>query len=519
MPIPSRLGPVTIDQFKELIWQPEDNYFKSPGPVRIILTDATTGEQTVIVADDAEGQPNGDIIVRGAVRIDRPDGTVTGRSFTYHTETQTGSVLSAVVERPGFSLKGERIDLLPGRVVQATNATFTTCIRGNPDYHITARQIRVGMDRRVKAKNVTFYLGKVRIISLPSLTKNFGRGGGAPFPLPGYSKETGVHLRFHDQALDRMDATLDYNINVSLKRTPEGLVAYEQDAGRTPSSAGPPRSHIVQATQPLRSALETTPPPRLSVLGEPPEATRRTTLYGLVTSNTFVYNRRRTDLQVSRLPEFGVSFRNLTGRTAESARQAHVGDLLNPRLWLVNMEAGLGYLQERPTNGEGVKLGVRADAASPLLPIAGALSVRYGVTGWASVYDRGSAYGMVSPEAELDYLIGRDWLLGATYRLTQDAGSTPFVFDHRDVTHELRARVGYLTGMWGSDLSVNFDLQRGRAYDTIFRVVRRFDCMEVGLSYSARSAGISLVLNLLPPVGAPARQSPAATPPIPPAVP
>src|SRR4051812_47628119 len=50
------IGTITIDQFRTLEGNTE-GYFKSPGPVRIILEDGVTGEKTVIIADDAEGQP------------------------------------------------------------------------------------------------------------------------------------------------------------------------------------------------------------------------------------------------------------------------------------------------------------------------------------------------------------------------------------------------------------------------------------------------------------------------------
>jgi hypothetical protein len=80
----------------------------------------------------------------------------------------------------------------------------------------------------------------------------------------------------------------------------------------------------------------------------------------------------------------------------------------------------------------------------------------------------------------------------------QDVGNTPFLFDQRDVRHELRLRYAFLGAHWGYDLSLKYDLERRRAYDSIFSVRRRFDCMEIGISYQTRSQGFSLILNLLP---------------------
>jgi hypothetical protein len=106
---------------------------------------------------------------------------------------------------------------------------------------------------------------------------------------------------------------------------------------------------------------------------------------------------------------------------------------------------------------------------------------------------------LISPEFELDYLLGHSVLIGAAYSYFREFGATPFVFDHKDVTHEARLRYGYLGGRWAYDFNMFFDLERHRSYDSQLSVRKRFDCMEVGIGYSQRSQGISLILNLLPP--------------------
>src|SRR5437588_10590138 len=98
LPPEPKLGEVQIDRYQELIWKPEITYFKSSGPIRIILEDSVTHQKTTIVADDAEGSVNGDIIVKGAVKIERAEGDLTGFGLTYHAATQTGSVLRATID-------------------------------------------------------------------------------------------------------------------------------------------------------------------------------------------------------------------------------------------------------------------------------------------------------------------------------------------------------------------------------------------------------------------------------------
>src|SRR5262249_39740321 len=151
--------------------------------------------------------------------------------------------------------------------------------------------------------------------------------------------------------------------------------------------------------------------------------------------------------------------------------------------------------QERPTEVKSGKVGIQATAASPLFPVAGPLHARYGFTGWMSAYEAGKNYSLFSPEVELDYLLGHSVLIGGTYAYYKDFGHTPFVFDHKDVTHEARFRYAFLGGKWAYDFGIFYDLERGRAYDTQVSIRRRLDCLEVGAAYSARNQGFQFILN------------------------
>ena len=116
-----------------------------------------------------------------------------------------------------------------------------------------------------------------------------------------------------------------------------------------------------------------------------------------------------------------------------------------------------------------------------------------------NAYSKGSLYNLFSPEAELDYLPTSTTRLGIAYRFSDDAGRTPFVFDHLDVRHELRllAQTG---GPYAFGLETKFDLERSRAYDSELALLRNFDCMQVGIAYRLRTQQFSLIFNLLPPV-------------------
>lgn len=520
VPPSPRVGEITIQKFQDLLYQPDTNYFKAPGPVTITILDADTGEKTVLTADDAEGQPNGDIIVKGRLRLQRTEGYLTGHGLTFHSNSQTGEVSEAESKVANTTLRGKKIELLQddkGRqVLRATGAYFTTCVEQTPHYHITAREIRVlTTSRRVTAKNLSFWVGRTKLFSLPSFTRSFNRTSESPIPLPAYSKDSFLQIHFINSLIEEPKTLFNYDITMSLKRTPSGTVIYENDLGNPADDAPPPSSRKFTATEPIRSALESSPallrhsPPDLDL--------KRTTLYGMVTANTFVYNRRRTDLRVSRLPEVGVSFRNILNRPARiedpdfkfpRAQSAFGTGFLSPANWFMNAEVALGYYQENPTHSQGSRLAFRADATSPLFLVTNKLYVRYGGTLWANAYGNNNAYTLLSPEAELNYFLGHSTLLGTAYRYSKDFGKTPFLFDQRDVTHELRLRYGYVGGSWGYDTEVKYDMERLRAYDSLFSVVRRLDCVEFGVAYRTRNQGISLIFNLLP--GSLARHSSAS---------
>lgn len=499
-------GNITIDQFQELEWQPENNYMHSPGPVRITMEDALTGEKTVLIADDAEGSPSGDITVHGNIRLEKQQGALTGRSLLWHNTTQSGTVLDARTSISQIDLRGKKIEILPDHSLKAYDASFTTCTLIHPDYHITARDVRISSDRKVKAHNITFYLGRSKVFVLPYFERSFKHSVSNPLPLPSYSKEGSISIRLNNDLITEPSRTFMYDLSLSIRRAPQGIVAYEQDIIPSDPNRHPPQAQRDTAANPLRSALELTP----GMLADPnnsPDMTPRNTLYGLLSAGIYVNNRRRTDLRVSRLPEIGISARNIMHRTiidpADPNMHSKVPNVFGigffqPSNWLINADASVGYFQERPTHTEQTRMGFRMDATSPIFMIKNPLYVRYGATVWSNYYSNGNAYTLLAPEVEMDYLLRSNTMINVAYRIQQDFGRTPFLFDRKDVAHEVRLGYGFLGARWAYDMGLHYDVQRWRAYDSSYAIRRRFDCMEIGVAYHTRSQSFNFILNLLP---------------------
>ncbi len=509
-PLP-KLTNVTIDLFRMLEWEPTENFFRSASPIRILFefTDLVTGEKSVttLEADDVEGSPTTEIRVRGKLTLTRSEGVLKGEQLQFSPEERTGTVMNAETRVANLSLKGSRVNLLPGQILKASGASFTTCIHGRPDYRITAREVEVqGERQKVKARDITVWLGGTRLISLPFFEKSFRRTVQNPIPLPGYSKEEGIQFRFRNELLSTPRVLWDYDVQLSLRRTPQGSITYESDLRTPKPNDPPPSSRRIFADNPQRTALESNPA-LLASSTDLPENLPRATFYVQASSNEFVYNRKRSDLRISRRPEVGVSFRNLLNRpatpeippgTRPEAQSAFGRGFLSPSLWLVNAEVGLAYIRERPSRVEEARLGARMDATSPLFQITGPIYVRYGGTTWMNLYGNGNRYTLFAPEVETDVLLRPNTLIGAAYRYQHSFGATPFLFDRQDVRHELSLRYGFIGAQWGYELRVKYDMERKRAYDTLFSIHRRFDCMEIGISYQARSQGLGVIFNLLP---------------------
>lgn len=499
-----RVGLVRIEEFRNITWRPVSNYFRTSEPVRILIQDADGKESVTLIADDAEGSPDKLIRVQGNLRLLRPEGDLSGRALEYHAETQTGSILDAKGSAAGLKLTGKRIEFLAQQTLRATEGSFTSCGKEHRrDYELKAGELTVTSTGRVRARNVGLWLGGTRILSVPSLQRDFGKTIRNPFPIPAYTKDLGLQYGIGREVISETGTRLDFSLNLSLRKAPIGVLDYEHEITKPVSGAAPPSYRLTAAVEPQRGVLEAHPAV-MRTLGEPPPGPRRAVLYGSFSAKQYVYNRQRTDLRVSRLPEAGVSVTNLFNeRTSLEAEEAGEAQLIQQisggaQNWLVNLDIGAGYLAERPTGRETGRLAMRTEVSSPLVSIGSFLYMRGGATAWTNAYATGARYSILSPEAEIGIRTTRHSILGAAYRFQQEYGSTPFLFDRKDVRKELRLRYGHIDSGWLYDLSVRYDLDRRRAYDTGFDIRRRFDCMEVGFRYGARAQGFGIVLNLLP---------------------
>jgi len=430
---------------------------------------------------------------RGPISLQRAEGIFTGEKLTYNFRNREGTLDQARLETDLFRASGSRIELSSDGRDTLYNARFTTCTLAHPDYVIRARRIRLVPGQYVQADGITFQVGRAVLPALPSYRYSLGTGGGSPTLLPGYDRTDGPYVSISQSLLGGIRSSLDVNARVGIKTLPVGTVDYVlalQPVARSFSA----RAVLGDVADPLQGTLERLAPPIYS--RDPHEITfqpRSSFFYAMLQNRQFVYNRNFTNISVSRFPEVGVRFVNMFGSRELPAEQAP--SLAAPLQ--VDVAAYGAEINELPSHITAARFGLRSDLISPAIVIGRRISLRFAFTNWLSYYSTGTAYAILSPEAGLDYLPTRTSRLNVSIRHLADVGTTPFLFDRRDVRNELRMQY-QVGGTWAFGLMSHIDLDHNRAYDNELAVIRNFDCMQVGVYYRTRSQQFGILFNLLP---------------------
>lgn len=512
------LGPLRVEKFRHLRWNPETNAMHADGPVTVIYKDPATSVETVLTATDLDYDPETDRVhAPGISTVTRPDGRFQGYNIDFNLRKNTGRVENAIVVSDYFRMSGAIIVRNEDGSYHLTNGDFTTCIHGRPDYRFQVKDLTFQPDKIIKAHNIRLFLGGFALPPIPYLKRSLAASSSFPFPIPGYDKINGFTLHFVNSPIERSNETLDVSLFANLRRLPAGFGLYQRDLGSTPFKASPPR--VLQPTfgDPLSGVLELTTPPTYREYTDNryyPVQERRDTLFVLIQNQLGSYNRRNTNIFVSRFPEVGVQFLNLLGRPARPGTKGDDGDsaLSDPSKVgvgaaaryrapnapaVLNVTASAGEFIEDPTHVSAGRFSLRTTLATQPILLGRRLSARAGITDFFNVYTKNQIYQMISPEVELNITPTRDSLLNIGYRFATDAGQTPFLFDRRDIRHELRLQY-QVSGPWAFGFATKIDLERSRPYDGELAVVRNYDCLRVGLVYQLRTQSFGILFNLLP---------------------
>jgi len=155
-----------------------------------------------------------DAAAEGDVRLEDPQGVMSGTSMQYNLATGQGQLRGGRVHlrERNFHLIGDDIEKFGEASYRIEGGSFTTCDGEVPDWKFTAEQMDVTLGRYLTARNVWFHVRDVPLAYVPYLVYpvKTDRASGFLSPWFGYSRSKGVRtsLAWY-QVLDRnQDATL-----------------------------------------------------------------------------------------------------------------------------------------------------------------------------------------------------------------------------------------------------------------------------------------------------------------------
>ena len=541
-------GDVRLQKFKHLHWSPDKNTVHIDGSAEVVYTQPDTKAMTLLTANDIDYDlQNSQISAKSGVRLNRPEGTFTGNEIQYNLVEDTGYVTDAFVDTNYFQMRGKKIELKSSRPPKekqgkekpakdgqdkspekktplrqtyiVTDGFFTTCDHapGREDYRIFAHRLTVVQGQYVSADRITFYVGPTRLVTLPfTYRRSLQKSSGVAAPRPGYSKAEGLTLNITQRPVEETHTTLDLDLRVGLRYLPIGFVLYNHDLLPHNQSTLPPLNRSSLLTNPLLGVLGRLTPPDFQNYTEgrfPEELGPRATFYAALQHRQFIFNRNRYNksqynLLVSRFPEVGVEFANVLGHFPAAGDDDPASQNLNnteialrriPNApFLLDAGISIGAIDENPTRVTSGRLATRIGIASQPLLLGKRLSLRVGATDWLNVYTRGTVYNLLMPEIDLNYIPTRTSLFRIGYRYETDTGRTPFLFDRRDLRHELSLRY-QVGGPWAFGIATSYNLENFRTYETSIVALRNFDCMQVGVGYRFQAQQFNIIFNLLPP--------------------
>lgn len=135
-----------------------------------------------------------EVLLVGNVRIYRADNIVSAQRAVYNFGTQSIRALDFRAGQPPYFFRADSV-FSPGAGYQynAQGVSLTTHDSSKPDYHLTAKRLRIYPDDRVILIGSTLYIGTTPVFYFPYFYQSLDEQGGYQI-LPGYSSLFGAYL-------------------------------------------------------------------------------------------------------------------------------------------------------------------------------------------------------------------------------------------------------------------------------------------------------------------------------------
>ena len=136
----------------------------------MIASGGVTGrfENAVLYADKVTGNPDtGDLHAEGNIQFERGKVLWQGSELDYNYLTQAGVFGPSALYFDPMFMSVDHVERVSTNEFLLQDATFTTCPKHPPHIHVHAKEARLINENLIKAKGVTFYIGKVPVLYVP----------------------------------------------------------------------------------------------------------------------------------------------------------------------------------------------------------------------------------------------------------------------------------------------------------------------------------------------------------------
>ncbi len=153
-------------------------------------------------------------LCEGNVRIEEPQGVLTGDRIQYDFDKEKGELLGLEVKAYPWFGKAEEVARVSEDEFLLKKGYVTTCDLEEPHYRVSAEEIRLFPEQKVIAKNVVVYIGKVPVMWFPYYYHPIIENRAKVQLIPGYNSDWGYFLlsawRFYITGNSKVDVLVDY---------------------------------------------------------------------------------------------------------------------------------------------------------------------------------------------------------------------------------------------------------------------------------------------------------------------
>ncbi|MFH1997044.1 MAG: LPS export ABC transporter periplasmic protein LptC, partial [Candidatus Omnitrophota bacterium] len=106
-------------------------------------------------------------VAQGNVRITQQGALLTGDKINYNFETKRGTWINGTISAAPWHGRSKEVEKLSDKEIELRKGSISTCDLKKPHYRFQAREVKIFLDDKITAKNMTLFVGDMPIFYLP----------------------------------------------------------------------------------------------------------------------------------------------------------------------------------------------------------------------------------------------------------------------------------------------------------------------------------------------------------------